>query len=123
VCQRERWRAFRLVGLYFWCPTRQCSRASPILFCRFLATGDSYRPIAFNYRLGHSTVQTIVQDVCIAIIANLKAESLPTPTKEKWKEIANEFWNLWNFPHCLGALDGKHIKIVAPANSGSNYFN
>ncbi|KAI5693506.1 hypothetical protein M8J75_000389 [Diaphorina citri] len=90
---------------------------------RFLATGDSYRTIAFNYRLGHSTVQTIVQDVCIAIIANLKAESLPTPTKEKWKEIANEFWNLWNFPHCLGALDGKHIKIVAPANSGSNYFN
>lgn len=40
-------------------------------------------------------------------------------TAGEWEEIADEFERQWNFPHCLGALDGKHVVMIAPPNSGS----
>lgn len=40
-----------------------------------------------------------------------------------WLEIADAFETLWNFPHCVGAIDGKHILLQNPINSGSDFFN
>lgn len=45
----------------------------------------------------------------------------PSPTKEKWEQIAAQFETRANFLHCLGAVDGKHIRIVNLLDS--MYFN
>lgn len=44
-------------------------------------------------------------------------------TVEEWYQISNNFKTLWDFEHCLGAVDGKHILISKPPNSGSFYYN
>lgn len=44
-------------------------------------------------------------------------------TAEEWDKVAEDFQSKWNFPHCIGAIDGKHIRIQPPANSGSLFFN
>ena len=44
-------------------------------------------------------------------------------TEAKWTRIAQEFNDKWNFPHCLGAMDGKHVLIQPPPKSGSYFFN
>lgn len=53
----------------------------------------------------------------------MKKECIPELSKEKWESITSDFEKFANFPHCLGAVDGKHIRIVCPAKSGSMYYN
>ncbi|KAG1968288.1 hypothetical protein F2P79_003242 [Pimephales promelas] len=40
-----------------------------------------------------------------------------------WEDIALAFEDRWNFPNCIGALDGKHIYITALPKSGSLFYN
>ena len=45
------------------------------------------------------------------------------PTKVDWVKTADGFERQWNFPNCIGALDGKHVIIQPPPGSGSLYLN
>lgn len=40
---------------------------------------------------------------------------------EEWRKISEGFEHLWNFPHCVGAIDGKHVVNEAPSRSGSTF--
>lgn len=77
----------------------------------------------YQYRLGISTISTIVRQVCKAIWKRVKPISFPELTKQFWMETATQFWEKTHFPHCLGALDGKHIRVIKPEGSGSLYYN
>ena len=47
----------------------------------------------------------------------------PPPKEDDWKAIDQGFRNRWNFPNCCRALDGKHVALRQPANSGSLFHN
>ncbi|KAL3054476.1 hypothetical protein OYC64_017419 [Pagothenia borchgrevinki] len=103
---------------------RSLSAAERLSIClRYLATGDSFRTIANSFRVGVSTVSTIIPDVATAIWDCLVEEFMAVPSTEEWRSIAEKFEERWNFPLCCGALDGKHVVLKAPENTGSQFFN
>lgn len=67
--------------------------------------------IAFAYRVSRSTVVNTVPRVCEAIWDALQSEMMQ-PSAARWLEVSREFEEKWNFPHCIGALDGKHVVIT-----------
>lgn len=44
-------------------------------------------------------------------------------TEEEWLDVAAQFGKQCNFPHCIGAIDGRHIEIKKPDKSGLNFLN
>lgn len=48
---------------------------------------------------------------------------MPEPNKELWEKSAAKYKELWNFPNCIAAIDGKHIQIRCPINAGSTFYN
>lgn len=67
---------------------------------------------------------SIIPEVCNAIWEVLQPTYLTCPEEEeKWLKIADDFYNIWNFPNCIGAIDGKHCRIKAPPHTGSAFHN
>ncbi|XP_069358039.1 uncharacterized protein [Maniola hyperantus] len=94
-----------------------------VITLRYLATGCYFADLHYAYRLGKSTVIEIVQKTCYVIWNKLQNIVMREPTKAEWEEISKQFQKYTNFPNCIGAIDGKHIRIIKPNNSGSLFYN
>lgn len=90
---------------------------------RYLGSGNSITDLHFKFKRGKSTIAYIIQRVCRAIWTNLLRDNIPELTTESFQTIARGFDVKANFPQCVGAIDGKHIRVCNPANSGSLFFN
>ena len=94
------------------------------LTVRYLATGESYTSLSCQFRVGRSTISKFLPEVCRAIQDEFTREYLRCPTTpDEWKELEMEFRIRWNVPHALGALDGKHVALKKPKNSGALSHN
>lgn len=91
---------------------------------RHLASGTKYHDMQYGWRVPHNTISNIVREVCQAIVDVYLDEMMTTPTTEAgWRKISEEWYQRWNFPHTIGAIDGKHVACKAPPNTGSEYYN
>ncbi|KAG0433032.1 hypothetical protein HPB47_020284 [Ixodes persulcatus] len=91
-----------------------------------LATATAWEKLTLlsrQFRISHSAVNGFLADICDAIYRMIGPKVLVSPrTKDKWLAVMNNFQARWQLPQCIGALDGKHVVITKPPNSGSNYF-
>ena len=112
-------------------PTVKPNGAKPILpeerlaiTLRYLATGETFSSLEYQFRVSVRAISYIVSGVCDAIAKIMVPVFIKTPsTEQEWLEVAKKFNERWNFPHALGAVDGKHIIIQKPLDGGSMYFN
>jgi len=99
-------------------PERLC------LTLRFLASGESQQSLSFGFRVGKSKVSKIIRETCDAIYSALAPLYLKPPkSSEDWLKRAKEFEKMWDLPHVIGAIDGKHIRIKCPSDTGTSFHN
>ena len=91
---------------------------------RYLATGESFKSLEFQFRISRTAISNIVVETCQAIFNVLSRDFLKLPsTPEEWLYLASIFEKRWNFPNGIGAVDGKRITIQQPGKSGSHYYD
>nr|XP_022910486.1 uncharacterized protein LOC111421545 isoform X2 [Onthophagus taurus] len=89
------------------------------LTLRFLASGDSMTSLYYSYRISLISTSNIIRETTRVIWDVLAPDVFVKQIEEDWKKVAKGFEEKWNFPHCIGAIDGQHVVIQAPQNSGS----
>ncbi|KAJ8973517.1 hypothetical protein NQ317_000445 [Molorchus minor] len=89
----------------------------------FLATDRTLKCSSMISSMGSRTVSSIVTDTCEAIWRVLKPLELQPPSsKERWEEIAKNFHSKTNFLNCLGAVDGKHVLLLAVVDADYRFI-
>lgn len=75
------------------------------------------------FHMAQNTIAGHVYETCDKLWTVLQPLEMPKPSADDWIQMAKRFGDLWDYPFAIGALDGKHIALVNPANGGSLYYN
>lgn len=62
------------------------------LYFRYIATGKSFSSLAFQFRIGKTSVQRIIKDTSNAAWEVLQPHYMPVPDHHQWKETARIFF-------------------------------
>ena len=68
-------------------------------------------------------VSSIIDEVCEELWDVLVNFVQRPSAKNGWEKISDDFLEFWNIPHCIGAIDGKHVAMRKPAFSRSLWHN
>ena len=75
------------------------------------------------FGLGQSTVGKIVNETCKAITTHLLNKFVLIPEGQWLDEDIEGFEHKRGFPQSVDAVDGTHIPIICPEDSGADYYN
>lgn len=90
----------------------------------YLASGSSFSILSGLFRVSVPSISIIIPNVCDAIWETMVKEELKFPSSpDEWKKIADDFERRWQYPMCLGAIDGKHCNVKKFGNSSSAFYN
>ncbi|XP_046555925.1 putative nuclease HARBI1 [Haliotis rubra] len=94
------------------------------LTLRYLASGDSYSSLEFLYRVPRiPSVTLFLVSVKPSMMYFKKTTCRFLLLNVTGTTFRKNSWQSGSSPHCIGAIDGKHIAIRAPNNTGSEFFN
>ena len=80
--------------------------------------------LMYQYRVSDKTISKFKPEVADAILNVLKDKYLKFPqSKQELLEISRGVYDKWQFPNCIGVMDGKHIPIKCPKGDGSTFFS
>ena len=90
----------------------------------YLADEGRMRKTANSFGLSRSSVSIIIRRVCRAICEHLGPQLISLPTTEaEVQEKTKHFFERFQFPQCLGAVDATHIDIKQPSHNATDYVN
>ncbi|KYN28349.1 Putative nuclease HARBI1 [Trachymyrmex cornetzi] len=87
-----------------------------------MATPDSYRSVCVKFDVGKATAIRIMRRVTYAL-HTLAPRFIQWPQGEKATKVMEEFERASGFPKVIEAIDGTHIKIIAPQEDKQSYVN
>ncbi|XP_039285160.1 uncharacterized protein LOC120351507 [Nilaparvata lugens] len=90
-----------------------------VLFLRYLTVGMSFSSLASSFKLGCSTVNKVILETAEAVWTELQPLYMPVPSALGFKHVADEFESTTGFPHVLGIIDGRHVRVKCPDNPES----
>nr|XP_036224484.1 protein ALP1-like isoform X1 [Bactrocera oleae] len=101
----------------------RCSRREPIneetrlaITLMYLSQGCCLKFLAWSHKIGLSTLRKIIYETCAAIWNELHTVYVTQPNQSEWRNISERFYIKTGMPHCLGAIDGKHINIACDSD-------
>ncbi|BET03398.1 Hypothetical protein NTJ_16216 [Nesidiocoris tenuis] len=89
---------------------------------RYLRTGSTCRELQKEFIMGRSTLSIALKAVCLAIYNALKTQYMKEPKREDWLTISEGFEEKTGFPHCVGAIGAKYIRIKTPWGPEKDFF-
>ncbi|KAF8789256.1 putative nuclease HARBI1 like protein [Argiope bruennichi] len=80
---------------------------------RFFATGDSYASLSYLFKFSKQTISRCIDDVCKAIIQELKEEIKLPENEDEWLCIAQQFEISGTFRTVWERLTGNTVVLLA----------